>query len=50
MGNIKVPAPDIAKIQYREFGATRVPVLFPRLPEPYETMKDTFEYADCNGK
>jgi hypothetical protein len=49
-GNIKIPKPDIAKKQYQEFGATRVPVLVPRLPEPYETMKDTFEYADCNGK
>lgn len=46
--SIQFPPPDIKKMQYSEFGATRVPVLVPRLPEPYQTIGETFEYADCN--
>jgi hypothetical protein len=46
--NIKVPGPDIAKRTYEEFGPTRVPRLEPRLPEPYRTLAETFQYADCN--
>lgn len=49
-GAIKVPGPTIAKKLYEEFSQTRVPVLKPRLPEPYTTYSKTFEYADCSGK
>ncbi len=48
--DLKIPGPDIPKKLYREFGATRVPVLTPALPEPYETLSQTFEYADCGKK
>lgn len=44
-----VPPPDISKATYREFGATRVPTLTPRLPVPYRTLSETFQYADCSG-
>ena len=47
---LKIPGPDVPKQLYREFGATRVPVLVPALPEPYETLSKTFEYADCGAK
>lgn len=45
---IKIPGPDIAKRTYEEFSPTRVPRLEPRLPEPYRTLGETFQYADCN--
>ncbi len=41
--------PDAAMQTYREFGATRVPIVWPRPPEPYKTLKATFEYADCSA-
>jgi hypothetical protein len=44
-----IPGPDIAKQTYREFGATRVPTITPRQPEPYRTLSETFQYADCSG-
>jgi hypothetical protein len=44
-----VPPPDIPKPTYREFGATRVPTLTPRLPVPYRTLGETFQYADCSS-
>lgn len=44
---LTVPGPDLPKRLYTEFSATRVPVLEPKLPEPYRTMSETFEYADC---
>lgn len=44
-----VPGPDIAKTTYREFGATRVPSITPRQPEPYRTLSKTFAYADCRS-
>jgi len=47
---IKFPGPDIVKATYREFGATRVPSLTPRLPEPYRTLSETFRYADCESQ
>lgn len=46
---IKIPGPDIPKQIYKEFGATRVPSLTPRLPEPYRTLGETFQYADCGA-
>lgn len=46
---IKIPGPDIAKNVYEEFGPTRVPTLTPRLPEPYRTLSETFQYADCKS-
>jgi hypothetical protein len=45
---VKIPGPDVATRIYEEFGPTRVPRLEPRLPEPYRTFSETFEYADCN--
>ena len=47
---VKIPGPDIAKPTYTEFGPTRVPTLTPRLPEPYRTLSETFQYADCGSK
>ena len=47
---VKIPGPDIAKTLYQEFGATRVPSLTPRLPEPYRTLAETFQYADCGAQ
>ncbi len=44
-----VPGPDIPRRLYTEYSATRVPTLVPRLPEPYRTMSETFEYADCTS-
>jgi hypothetical protein len=45
---LKIPGPDVAKPTYQEFSATRVPRLEPRLPEPYRSANETFEYADCS--
>jgi hypothetical protein len=47
---IDLPGPTVHYQIYKEYQPTRVPVLTPRLPEPYKTFKDTFEYADCSGK
>jgi len=47
---VKIPGPDIAQVVYKEFGPTRVPTLTPRLPEPYRTLSETFQYADCGTK
>lgn len=47
---VTIPGPDIPRKLYQEFGATRVPALVPPLPEPYETLSKTFEYADCSAK
>lgn len=47
---IKIPGPDIAKPTYEDFSVTRVPKLTPRLPEPYQTLSATFQYADCSAK
>jgi hypothetical protein len=44
---VKIPGPDMPARVYEEFSPTRVPRLEPRLPEPYRTLADTFEYADC---
>ena len=46
---VKIPGPDIAYSNYREFGATRVPTPVPRAPVPYRTLADTFQYADCKA-
>lgn len=45
---LTIPGPDVAKKLYQEFGGSRVPTLTPALPEPYETLSKTFEYADCS--
>jgi len=45
---ITIPGPDVAKPTYEEFGVTRVPRLEPRLPEPYRSLSETFQYADCS--
>jgi hypothetical protein len=47
---IKIPGPTIAKKLYQEFSQTRVPTLTPALPEPYDSLGKTFEYADCSAK
>ena len=47
---IKFPGPDIPKSTYSEFGPTRVPTITPRMPEPYRTLKETFQYADCAAR
>jgi hypothetical protein len=44
---LAVPGPDLPHRVYEEFGPTRVPRLEPRLPQPYRSAKETFEYADC---
>ncbi len=45
-----VPKPDVQTTLYHEFGATRVPTVTPRLPVPYRTLSETFQYADCSGQ
>jgi hypothetical protein len=45
---VKVPGPTVSKKLYQEFSQTRVPSLTPALPEPYDTLGKTFEYADCS--
>lgn len=45
---IKIPGPDVGYRDYRSFSATRVPSLTPRLPVPYRTLSQTFQYADCS--
>lgn len=47
---IRVPGPDIAKPLYAEFSPTRVPSITPRVPEPYRSLNETFQYADCTGE
>jgi hypothetical protein len=47
---INIPGPDIAKPTYEEYSVTRVPTITPRLPVPYRTLSETFEYADCGSK
>lgn len=47
---IDIPGPDIPKRLYAEFGATRVPMITPRMPERYRTLGETFQYADCTGE
>jgi hypothetical protein len=47
---IKVPGPDIAKPLYAEISPTRVPTITPRVPEPYRSLNETFQYADCTGE
>ncbi|TPV60882.1 hypothetical protein FJ444_04475 [Aestuariibacter sp. GS-14] len=42
-----IPPPTISKVLYSEYSPTRRQHLTPRLPEPYSTFSDTFEYADC---
>jgi hypothetical protein len=49
-GGIKIPGPTTPKKLYQEFSQTRVPTLTPALPEPYDTLGKTFEYADCSAK
>lgn len=44
---IKVPGPTIARRLGESYSPARVPRLEPRLPEPYRTLSETFEYADC---
>jgi hypothetical protein len=44
---IEVPGPTIAKRLYQEYSPTRQARLSPKLPEPYDTLSHTFEYADC---
>lgn len=44
---IDVPGPTIARAMGESWTPTRVPKLTPRLPEPYRTLGETFEYADC---
>jgi len=40
--------PSMPAERCETFSPTRVPTLGPRLPEPYTTFGETFEYADCN--
>ena len=44
---LDIPPPTISKTLYSEYSPTRRQSLTPRLPEPYSTLNDTFEYADC---
>lgn len=44
---VKVPGPTIARNMGESYSPTRVPKLTPRLPVPYRTLSETFEYADC---
>lgn len=44
---IAVPGPTIARPMGESYTPMRVPRLTPRLPEPYRTLRETFEYADC---
>lgn len=46
---LKVPPPTIARNLADAYSPTRVPTLKPRLPEPYDTLSSTFEYADCRS-
>lgn len=46
---LKIPGPDVPKVLYEAYAPTRVPALSPALPEPYTTLSQTFEYADCGG-
>lgn len=46
---LSVSGPDIPKRLYSEYAPTRAPRQVPRLPEPYETLSQTFEYADCGA-
>ena len=45
---VVLPGPTIEKQLYESYSPTRVPTLGPGLPEPYTTLSETFEYADCN--
>jgi hypothetical protein len=47
---ITIPGPDIPKPTFEEYSVTRVPTITPRLPVPYRTLSETFEYADCGAK
>lgn len=42
-----IPGPDVPFKTYTEFAATRVPTITPRMPEPYKTLSETFQYATC---
>ncbi|WP_177198533.1 nuclear transport factor 2 family protein [Novosphingobium sp. CF614] len=42
-----VPGPTIRRKLGESYTPTRVPRMEPRLPEPYSTLGETFEYADC---
>lgn len=42
-----VPGPTVAKTMGDSYTPLRVPRLTPRLPVPYRTLGETFEYADC---
>jgi len=47
---IEVPGPTAAKSMGESYTPMRVPRLTPRLPEPYRTLRETFEYADCGQR
>lgn len=47
---LDVPGPTIARKLGESYTPTRVPRLEPRLPEPYRTLSETFEYADCSAE
>lgn len=46
--NLEIPGPTIAKKLYTEYTPTRVQSMGAKLPEPYATLSETFQYADCN--
>lgn len=45
--NLTIPGPDIPKQIYQTYSVTRVPTITPAMPEPYKTLSETFQYADC---
>lgn len=47
--DLVVPGPTIVRNMGDSYTPLRVPKLTPRLPEPYRTMSETFEYADCSS-
>lgn len=46
---IQVPGPTVSRVMGESYSPTRVPRLTPRLPEPYRTLNETFQYADCRA-
>lgn len=46
---VVIPGPTIRMQLAETYSATRVPKLSPRLPEPYRTLGETFQYANCHA-
>jgi len=44
---VYVPGPTITKSMGESYTPMRVPRLTPRLPEPYRTLREIFEYVEC---